>query len=458
MKKITALSLLAGAAVSSAAFAAEPVSRDEVRSMVAEMLADAETRSSLLQGGGVAGYDKGFVVRSPDGDWSLRVNALLQFRYIANFRDNETTGVADVGGPGQNADTSDDFTKGFNLRKTYLTFSGNVVNKDLRYNIRFIQQNSTAVTMDDVFMEYAYGNGFFIRAGQFRPNFLKEQLNGEAFTLGVERGVVDSVFNQGRAQGVSFKWSPSPEFNWMLDVTNGFRTMGASTSWADADNAEYAVTSRAEWVFAGSKDDLRDYTSKPGAGFSGQFGGAVHWQQGNEQAGSQAGAGNPPTAPRSDLFAWTLDAQVEGGGLGGYAAVVGTNTNANGAFNSTPYDGNAFGLTAQGSWRWDAAPEVFVKYDGIYLGGLQGYDGARNGGPANDFTENSHFVTFGFNNYFADSAAKFTIDAIVALSRIDSTLTSAVYGGTGNFQNLGLLPSENKAGQFAIRAQFQLLF
>ncbi len=51
------LFLIAGAAVSlsSVAFAAEPVTRDEVRAMVAQMLADSETRSSLQGSGGTGG-------------------------------------------------------------------------------------------------------------------------------------------------------------------------------------------------------------------------------------------------------------------------------------------------------------------------------------------------------------------------------------------------------------------
>lgn len=465
MNKMIALSLLAGAAVSTSALAAEPVSRDEVRSMVAEMLADAETRSSLLQGGGVAGYDKGFVVRSPDGNFTLKVNGLIQFRYIANFRDKDnvtapTTGQdipagafgpgnppADISLSGNNTDGADDFTHGFQLRKSYLVFSGNIVNPDLKYNIRLIQQINNSVNVDDVFMEYKYGQGLSVRAGQFKPNFLKEELNGDPFTLGVERGVVNSVFSQGRAQGVSFKFSPADEFDIFFDITNGFRSAG--NDFTDADNAEYAFTSRGNWRFAGSADDLKDYTSKVGSAFAGQAGVALHWQQAKESAGQFPGGTN--AFPRQDLFAYTADVQVEGGGLGGYAAVVGTNINSNGG--SALVDGNALGFTAQGSYRWDAAPEVFVKYDGLYLGGLNG-----NNQLGADFTENQHFVTFGFANYYADSSAKFTVDCIVSLTRNDS-LSSVTIGGSNPLgSNLGLIGSTSKAGEFAIRAQFQVGF
>ena len=91
--------LMAGLAAglgASAAMADAPLSSganaDEVRAIVAEMLADADTRSSLLQGGGSAGWDDGFFIESGDGSFRLNVGALIQFRYVASFRDDDGAG------------------------------------------------------------------------------------------------------------------------------------------------------------------------------------------------------------------------------------------------------------------------------------------------------------------------------------------------------------------------------
>ena len=55
--------LCAGVLALGGTAAAEPWSEsDEVRAVVAEMLADAEGRSSLLQSGGTAGHDGGFFI------------------------------------------------------------------------------------------------------------------------------------------------------------------------------------------------------------------------------------------------------------------------------------------------------------------------------------------------------------------------------------------------------------
>src|SRR5262245_15113259 len=54
---------------------------DEVRAIVAEMLAEAEARSSSLAGAS-AGYDAGqFYMASDNGDFRLSISGFLQFRY-----------------------------------------------------------------------------------------------------------------------------------------------------------------------------------------------------------------------------------------------------------------------------------------------------------------------------------------------------------------------------------------
>src|SRR5438128_1810850 len=76
----------AGAALSlsSTGAFAQQTSSDEVRATVAQMLNDAESRSSLLAGGD-AGHDGRFFIAG-DG-FRLNIGGLLQFRYVANFRD-----------------------------------------------------------------------------------------------------------------------------------------------------------------------------------------------------------------------------------------------------------------------------------------------------------------------------------------------------------------------------------
>lgn len=468
MKKTLLLSLLAGAAMSNVALADDQgVSRDEVRAMVADMLADADTRSSLLQGGGVAGYDKGFVVRSPDGNYSLKINGLVQFRYVANYRNTEgDAGVfRDVDSSNDTTGDivrGDDFNGAFQLRRVNIDFSGNLINSDLTYRVQLQQSASGKSTIDrtsatnpvqrnpsstgssiyttDTWAEYNLGQGFKIRGGQYKVNFLKEELNSTGNTLAAERGIVNAYLSQGYSQAVGLSWAINDTLDFYLDFGNGFGTGG--TSGTPKDTAEYALTSRINWVIEGSKADLAEYTSRPGSATSAQIGAAAHYQETERGAGT-IGPPATPVFPNTKFFAATADGQIKGGGFGLFVAGVGQ-------FVDSPIGNTSiYGVTAQGSWRWDEAPEVFVKYDGIYT--------------SNDLfrPENYNFITFGFNNYFAGQAAKLTIDTVVALNATQASINSATgeNGALPGLLNSGTgLNGSGKAGEVAVRAQFQLLF
>ncbi|HYE01658.1 MAG TPA: porin, partial [Phycisphaerales bacterium] len=159
--KIGKLVLLAGAALGlgGVAMAAEPttIDRDEVRAVVAEMLADAETRSSLLQGGASAGHDGKFFIASNDGNFRLNLGGQIQFRYIINFSDED------------NALTEDEFDTGFQTRRTKLDFTGHVINPNWTYRVltNFDRANGNAF-LEDAFVEYRFASGMRARWGQFK--------------------------------------------------------------------------------------------------------------------------------------------------------------------------------------------------------------------------------------------------------------------------------------------------
>ena len=93
----------------------------EIRGLVQDVLADADTRSSLLQDGMTAGWDKGFFLGSADGNFLLKVQGQLQVRLVYNTQDNSA---------------DDDHRWGFENRRTKLTFSGNVIDPSWQYRIQ----------------------------------------------------------------------------------------------------------------------------------------------------------------------------------------------------------------------------------------------------------------------------------------------------------------------------------
>ncbi|MAT82145.1 MAG: hypothetical protein CMJ29_10955 [Phycisphaerae bacterium] len=64
---------------------------EEIREIVQDVLADADTRASLQGSNMSAGYDDGFVISSSDGKWMLRINGLLQNRWVLSRNETRNT-------------------------------------------------------------------------------------------------------------------------------------------------------------------------------------------------------------------------------------------------------------------------------------------------------------------------------------------------------------------------------
>ena len=78
----------------------------EIRGIVQDVLADADTRTSLQSSGAMAGYNNGFFLASPDGNFSLKVGGQVQIRWTMNSAKEQNTDW------------------GFENRRTKLDFSG----------------------------------------------------------------------------------------------------------------------------------------------------------------------------------------------------------------------------------------------------------------------------------------------------------------------------------------------
>ena len=68
---------------------------EEVKSLVREVLADAETRASLLENGMNAGHQDGhFFLASDDGKFLAQISGIVQIRYNVTIRDRGTAAPA----------------------------------------------------------------------------------------------------------------------------------------------------------------------------------------------------------------------------------------------------------------------------------------------------------------------------------------------------------------------------
>ena len=443
MRRTVSLSLLAGAAfgASSAAAIAETgaqtSSNDEVRAMVAEMLADAESRTSLLQGGGSAGHDGKFFLASPDGNFRMNVSGQLQFRYVLDLND-------DADPNNQDAVQTDDFDHGFEMRRTKLVFDGHVYSPDLMYKVQgAFNRNGGAFQLEDAWIGWRLDSGSVVKVGQFKAPFLREELVSSKYQLAVDRSFTGEFFTANRTQGIAFEneldnLRYAVAFNEGISNSTGpYGAAGSSvnTGWNN-DGTDWGFAGRVEFLLGGEWGAFKDFTSEPGAALSHMVGAAFHIQGGAELPGGD----------NDDLYAYTVDYSIEGDGWNAFAAFMGNSTDAGQAGGA---EGDNWGFVLQGGLNLDEANEIYARYD--YLGADSDLVG-----------QNDELSTFtvGWNHYLHGHAAKFTVDLNWVL---DEGINPAAGSGGATppsfINNTGIgYAGSNDSDEIYIRAQFQLLF
>jgi len=447
MGQTKSLVLLAGAALSLCASGAlaQQASSDEIRATVAEMLSDAETRSSLLSSGD-AGHDGRFFIAG-DG-FRLNVGGQLQVRYIADFRDDQN---------------NDDFINGFQLRRIKLNFQGDI-NKDWFFRVRasadsggvveneldtggnptgrFTSANTGGFSPDYAYAGYKFANGVRVTAGQFKLPLLREELVGDERQLAAERSVTNYVFTQDYSQGVMFDyetetWRGAVAFSDGLATRNTDYTNDQLSSWfvsgGGLGESDFAVTARFEYLFSGGWKMFDDFTAAKGQDFGAMAGVAGHYQ-------SSANS-NITTDVDVQTLQYTADVTLEGDSWNIYGAFIGRHQDQRTGGADTDFAD--FGAVVQGGWRFAENTELFARWDAIF-----GDEDRAAFATEDQF----NFVTFGLNHYWAGHAAKGTLDVVWSL---DST--SGPLGGILPNTAVGLA-GDTEENEIAFRAQFQLLF
>ena len=410
-----AIAALAAAAGGASAIAAPTTDADGVRALVAEMIADAESRSSLLQSGGAAGYDGHFFLSSADGNFNLTFSGQSQTRYTLNFNDEVAP--------------ADDSVQGFSLPRTALRFEGQIYG-DFGYAIQgLFDRDGGGFVLEDAFVTTDVGDGRTLQWGQWTTSFLTEDMLFEEHALSVDQSVVNAVFAQGRSQGVSLS-SQEEDWAWVVTFSDGFRSTNTDFG---ASPADYSFTGRVDFKAAGDWDQFHQFTSDKGSEYAAKIGGALHFQDGPDT----------PASGGVQQFVWTVDAQAEGDGWNAFAMVVGASTDVDGGA-----DNDDFGWLIQGG--------VFVSDDWEFFGRFDMVSPDSSRAADDDFST----VTVGVNHYLHGQAAKFTVELSWYLD--DTAGNELVSGADPNFGSAvghanGLLVSAEE-DQVAISAQFQLLF
>ena len=414
---------------------------EEVKTLIAEVLSDADTRASLLDEAVTAGHDgKHFFLRSANGNFLMEIAGHMQLRFIANwaddpFVDNDTAAVepspgdpgspADPGTPdGEDDESLDEGESGFTLRRTKLKFSGHITaNPKIGYKIVLAAERDGGDWLTEDFeINHKFANGVKIKGGQFKLPFLRQELVSSSKQLAVDRGSATEYFTLDRGQGIGFSYgTDNVKLNWA--VSDGADS--ENLDWA-GDATDIALTGRADVKLAGNWKQMDDFSAWSGEETAAFVGGAVHWEAGE--------TGTP--AVDNNVFLWTADGLVEFNGFGLMAAVMGLHTD-----NDVAPDFDDYGVQVEaGVFIIPDKLQPFVRYDWIDV----------------DAADEMNLITVGFNYYLKKHDAKFTMDVVHAFDTLFDTgrnFNDPASSGLGLRDDV-----DEQDGQTALRAQFQLKF
>ena len=396
----------------------EPVDRDgwltqqradEIRRIVEDVLADADARTNLLAGS--SGYDGGVVVGSKN--WRLKTNFYMQQRFILNSQDVPSDGTR----------------WGFENARTRFILSGNVGSPEWFYRVEVelsginvgLPNGESRTGLLDAYGGYDLGDGWRVGVGTFKTPLLREELVDSRRQLAAERSLVNYAFTGGRTDGIFVEYE-GKQLHFVGSFNNGMNdafyngtVSTGGTSPLVATTADFAVSTRIEWLFEGDWERFDGFTSPQGEDLALMIGGAAHVQSGNDNI---------------DLLILTLDFSAQFDGAHLFGSFIAARADRPGD-NVSP-----MGFVVQGGYYFTEDWEVFARYEWGDTDTLE--------------PSNIQILTVGATNYISGYNVKWTTDIGYGLDPIplDVPITNWRDDAGGNGNN----------GQVVIRSQLQLAF
>ena len=412
--------------------------RGEIRSIVADVLADAEARTSFQDIAVIPGWKKGFRLESPDGNFLLKVGGQLQIRFVMNRANGyaeatPTRSTVMVNGTTQPGGAA--YEWGLENRRVKLQFEGHVIDPSWTYRIKGSLERITGgrMLLQNAWIAKSLDNGIKIKVGQFKPAFMREEMVSSSKQLAVDRSLVNEYFNQGNSQGIEISWK-NEDFKlsgWTGDGLGSrylgpARTNGQNTSW-DQTATSYSFATRGEWKMAGEWSQFKDMSSRRGSEAGAMLGLAAAVQRANQ---------NIPANGAVSLGI-TTDLTVDVSGASFFVSGTWANVAAGGAGGTN----NPWGVTIQGGYFVMEDVEAFARYE------YMDYDLQNQINPK---TARFSGFTLG-SNWFLTPAVKLTADWTYNFDSL----------AAGGFQSNGIglrRDRSGEVGQWALRGQLQLLF
>jgi len=412
---------------------------EEIKTLIREVLQDADTRASLVEGGSAGHNGSNFFLSSEDGGFLLMIGGHIQVRHIFNTR----------------RDGTDEHESGFEVPRARLKFSGHIASPRLNYRVIVnLDREDNDGLFEEALISYEVIDGMTVWAGETKSPFLREELIDSAHQLAVERSLVNEVFTLGYVQGIGIDWYVDRGSSDMFRVRASFND-GIRSAETEADNdadlhienddtndkafnqdaSDLAFTTRVDLRLLGTWEQAEDFTSWSGEDTSVVIGAAGHYEV----------AETGDTAANGQFWTWTVDASAECHGWNLYGAVVGLHSDEE---DDTGIDRDYYGYVLQGGYQLVPDKlEPFLRWEVIDLS------------PVENTTQDEeiNILTAGLNWYLNKHTAKITTDVVWSLNGIPSANDLGM--SAHNLGLLGLLADDaDRNDQVVFRMQFQLLF
>ena len=388
---------------------------DEIRGLVSDVLADAETRTALQDTDLTGGWDDDFFLQSADGNFRLEVSGQVQSRYVWNRR-RRSNGTLDT-------------RAGFEVRRAKIKLDGHLITPDLGYTVGMADSPARGFVLQSFNVWYRISDTLLVLVGRARPPLLREEQMSSKRQLATERSLVSKTFSQTRTVGLMLRYRDD-----LLRVSAGI--MDASVGNQDpsappdellgqlAPGDRWRLAARAEVLLTGRWKELDDFSSFPGDTPTVSLGTGVMLQW------EDLLPIGPITLNNTNLLRWTADITVELGGSTFFAYVVGNNVDQ-----KRSRILHQFGAVVQAGVFVTDQWELFGRYEA---------------GNTDGVGEELSLLTVGANRFFSEHELKWTMDVGYGFNPVDGFWSS---------RRAGWLPDDTgESGQIVVRMQMQLLF
>lgn len=298
-----------------------------------EAKTEAAPAPALAAPSALAGYDKGFFLKSADDAFKLVLQGRVQSRL---------TWEGPEGG--------DDAIQ-FSIPRARLTLKGNAFSKDLTYKFQ-VDFSKGGAGLKDFYADYRFVKGLLhLRVGQWKRPLSRQQIASSSVFAFVERAITDKGFGSGRDIGLALhnNYEKSPGFEYAFGVFNG-----DNDGISNADKPKFSGSASFDPVTGESEISSKSKFTNIPETFDPMLVVRAGWNHGGIDGYNEAdleGGGLRVAIGASVLFDPDLDADGDGGGLTAeldYALMIAHFSTTGGVYVASSFDNEDGGLQATG--------------------------------------------------------------------------------------------------------------